>query len=284
LLQQVQAAGFLQGWTEQAARSAVDRVWGARLPEQAENRIKAELMLASLDQQRVWHSDVKFQGDPGQAYTDALSGWARVCRGLFDPVRIDIDPDGEIRFEAHGYTYRFTPLAGHYLDLGLLNVVNSSLHGPCRLQICDGLGMPNLVVLLTPEEKAMLSQERGWTFVDAGTVSGSMFGYLGDYWAQGMEEPAWLIFQDSRFCGSPTAGWDTEGMHRIEPEAQMTVFRTNGSVLWQGTLGRRRGGFWSWLLPNDSDWFPEGMGPDAWHSMFHHDPPRRAAYQKPLNA
>jgi hypothetical protein len=106
-----------------------------------------------------------------------------------------------------------------------------------------------------------------------------MQGYLGDYWAQGMEEPAWLIFQDERFCETPKAGWAMEGMHQMGPGDRLTIFAPGGEVLWAGTLETRRVGFFGRLQAGAHDWHPEGMDLSSWRAFFHHDPPLRATYQ-----
>jgi hypothetical protein len=126
-----------------------------------------------------------------------------------------------------------------------------------------------------------LANQRNWPSVQSPvTAPGVLFGYLADYWEQGMEEPPWLIFQDSAFCAGPQQ-WDREGMHTFAPGGQLTIFSPDGSVLWAGTFTARRRGLFSKLHPASCDWFPEGLTPETWQSFFRQDPPLRASYRPP---
>jgi hypothetical protein len=72
-----------------------------------------------------------------------------------------------VEFTARGRYHRFVHPGGDYLDMGLRHLANEAIAGTgYRFEVCDNLGMPNFLVVLTPEERLRLERERRWTFYD----------------------------------------------------------------------------------------------------------------------
>ena len=96
-----------------------------------------------------------------------------------------------------------------------------------------------------------------------------MDGWISTFWEQGMEESAWLIFQDERFAQGNQ--WSRQGMHQLGPGDQLTIFAPDGDVLWHGRLQWRRQG---WFGPKT--WGPKEVGEKQWQHWFELSPPLRA--------
>lgn len=96
-----------------------------------------------------------------------------------------------------------------------------------------------------------------------------MDGWISNYWEQGMEEPARLIFQDERFTNGRS--WSPEGMHEPLPGDELTIYSPDGDVLWQGRLKLRRKGWFG-----ESTLIPPEVGEAQWRHWFHLEPPLRA--------
>lgn len=101
-------------------------------------------------------------------------------------------------------------------------------------------------------------------------------GWLGTYWAQGMEEPEWLIFQDRRFTTGRPGGWLLEGMHRLQAGDRLEILGPQGERLWQGELRARRQGWFGNLTPSQPEWHPEEVSLEIWQGWFRRDPPLEA--------
>lgn len=99
-------------------------------------------------------------------------------------------------------------------------------------------------------------------------------GWISTYWEQGMEEPPWLIFQDEHFTQGDS--WNRQGLMRLEPRDQLTIFAPDNSVLFQAQLETRRRGWFGKLYPGSWDWFPVEVGEKQWNEWFRHSPPLRA--------
>ena len=68
-----------------------------------------------------------------------------------------------------GCTERFRHADGpdDFLDLGIRRLLNRLIAGAgYACEVCDALGMPNVVLVLTPAEQGRLVRERGWSFYD----------------------------------------------------------------------------------------------------------------------
>jgi hypothetical protein len=270
-LKGLRAVGFLPEGEPLALRDRFSQRWD---DWESHEGVPAELMLAALDERRVWQRDLKIQGPPFEAYREALLEWAEISWGVFRPQKIS-GPD-PIEFEVDGYLYRYQPRSGHYLDMGLLKVVNSSLYGQPRFEVSDGLGMPNWLSLLSPGSRSAL-EGRGWHFVTEADTG--MHGFVSTFYEQGMEEPAWSIFQDRTFCESHDRGWDRAGLQRFSEGAHLTVFEHDGRVLWSGVMEGRRRGWFGRLHASDGDWHPAEVAPEVWQSYLVRTPPLRAHYR-----
>lgn len=273
---ELQELGFLQNRSVADLWQAAERRWGLDLPGQAESRAQADLMLVCLDREQVWHGDLKHFDD----LSGLLSELSRLAQGAFVPQSLVTDPQ-LVSFQVGPYGYKFQPAPGHYLDMQLLKTINSSLLGRSRFEVCDDLGMPNVVLFLDPERRDRLKTMRGWSFVPSlvQPADGFRWGFLSNYFEQGMEEAAWLTFQEQRFCASLEAGWQMEGLHRIGEGDSLQVLRNDASLAWQGRLQRVRGGFWQRLCGQPATLKPPEIEPEVWHDWFHRSPPWRALYR-----
>lgn len=127
--------------------------------------------LLLLDEDRVWFQDAECVHDRRQ-YVRTLEAWSRISRGVFlpkavkeawagaeGPVRVRFQWDGAARsFEAEE--------RGEWLDLdSLQNGINPLLDplGYAFESVETGT-QEAFVVLLTPREKRILGEARGWPF------------------------------------------------------------------------------------------------------------------------
>lgn len=94
-------------------------------------------------------------------------------------------------------------------------------------------------------------------------------GWVSTFWEQGMEEPAWLIFQDERYTQGDQ--WLREGMYELSPGDELTIYAPDGDLLWQGSLVLRRQGWFArpTLVPAE-------IGQSQWQQWFEMHPPLRA--------
>jgi hypothetical protein len=272
---ELQALGFLVGADAESSLELFTHRWDSW---EAHQGVTRELMLASLDSQRVWMRDLKLCDQPWEAYLEALLGWASISQGSFRPEQ----PKSElaVEFSLDGYRFRFQPKPGHYLDMGLLDVVNSSLYGGRRFEVSDQLGMPNFVLMLDAEGKAAL-EKRGWHLL---ARPAWRYGFLWNYWEQGMEEPPWLVFQDRCYCASRDQDWQRDGMVQLSPGDELEILEHDGSRVWAGTLKARPKSWFAWLAPLDANWNPAEIEPDLWKSYFYRSPPLRANYRSATQA
>lgn len=110
----------------------------------------------------------------------------------------------------------------------------------------------------------------------------AMDGFVSHYWAQGMEEGEWLVFQEAAHVRRRDDGseeWAMEGMWPIEPGASLTIFAEDGSVLWSGTLALRRTGLFG--VFGRTTLAPPGIEEARWLEWFHRVPPLKARYESP---
>lgn len=267
--------GFFASLSWEEARAQLERVWGLEVLDQSE----AEWMLASLDEERIWHQDLKFvEGDPN-LYADLLAELARLTQGALQPEAIERQGEG-LRFRADDYLWTFTPAPGHYLDMSLVGILNSALCGTRQLEICDNLGMPNLVAWLSQEEKVAL-KARGWSFVDSlahRTSPPTLQGFLHDHFDQGMDCSE-LSFQDKSFCQSSREGWRYEGKYRIQAGAHLTVLDEQGRPSWSGLLGSEKIPLFQRLLGKRPGLFPASLAEAQWRKWFVGERPGRAWYR-----
>lgn len=272
----LQAIGLLVGGDPETLAADFQTHWGSW--ESHSNPLEAEIMLATLDRRRVWHRDLKFSETPAQVYRETLSQWGELAWGRFHPESIEVR-EGQVFFRVESYTYAHRLQPGHYLDTSLAEVVNSCLYGTQRFEVCDNLGMPNLVIVLEPASRTCL-EKRGWNFVYT-PRAGEFHGFLSTFWEQGMEEPPWHIFQDRAFCEGLERGWERAGIHPLAEGSRLTIFDLDSRVLWSGEVKGRRLGWFGRLQASSCDWHPPEVPAEVWRGYFHRNPPLRAFYQSP---
>ena len=275
-LHELQKLGFLSQLDLPQSEKELDKTWGWSAYQGA-NEVEQELMLVSLDRARVWHRDLKFS-ERVAPYRKMLLELSEISEGRFQPTLTVWDPNLElVSFECENYRFCYKPASGHYLDSRLLEVVNQSLCGPKRFEVCDGLGMPNVVVFVDQITKQALSS-RGWNFLNfQGDWSD---GFVSTFFEQGMEEPAWRIFQDARHCDSPTQGWDSAGIERLQDGQELIIWDRHGQQVWSGPLRHRRVRWFRQLSVLDNDWHPPDRSWGDWDQLFVAHPPLRARWRR----
>lgn len=107
-------------------------------------------------------------------------------------------------------------------------------------------------------------------------------GVIATYWAQGMEEGEWLIFQEEATIRRGDDGreqWLMEGMWPLEAGGRLTIVGPDGSTWWSGTLAWRRPGLLG--LVGEPTLTPPEIAEARWLAWFHHEPPLVARYTPP---
>ncbi|MDQ3856631.1 MAG: hypothetical protein M3281_09605, partial [Chloroflexota bacterium] len=160
---------------EQVAE-AVDSVFGAPVPPSEVRRDLqyGDLTLLAGDRCRVWWRDLEgvFPGE--ELYLTTVTEWAAISRGAFAPqamVERWQGPDGpaELEFMLDGRQHRVHHPNVHddHLNIGIVRDINRLIAGTgYRFAVCDNLGMPNWITVLTSEERDQLRRDRGWSFLD----------------------------------------------------------------------------------------------------------------------
>ncbi len=274
---ELRAIGFFQNQDDTQLQDEYHRAWGC---EASNNRLEVELMLSSLDRSKVWCSPVEIEGSL-LGYLDFFTALGAL--GPFRPSEVSLQQE-TVSFSADCYTYRFEVSPGSKLDLGVLEVVNSSLWGRSQYEVCDGLGMPDLVLFLTPQQKAALQTRPAWTFQESLSNTGSKrthHGWLNDYSEQGMESQSWRVFQDRQYCSQLETGWEREGMIFLQEHDVLTLYEPSGEIHWSGELLSRR--HWlTRLYPSSMDyrWFPPDLSASSWAKFFTAKPPLRASLER----
>ncbi len=132
-------------------------------------------LLVLPDEARVWCHDLECVYGGAQAYATALSAWAAISRGAFQPadvVEYWRSPAGpvELTWAARGTRFTFQHRDGHddFLHhLALLEVINRSLADTgsgYQFAACDDYpGDCRFITVLRAEEQQPLLR-RGWSF------------------------------------------------------------------------------------------------------------------------
>ncbi len=257
--------GFLAHLEADSCQRELERIWGCAFSP----GLEGEAMLLTLDRKCCWHGDLKVDEDPARHYREVLYSWASLSRGAFHPTIPQ--QSTAVLFQVDAYQAQFQPGPGHYLDtLGLMHLVNAHIPGQSQFEISDALGMPNLVLFLDEARRRALEQ-RGWKFYPQ-----QRWGYLSNFWEQGMEEFPWRIWQCRRHSQSPTTGWSREGMHRLAEGDQLEVLQHDGCLLWRGCLQTRKQGWFGKLRVSRPDWHPPEVASEVWQRWFEQNPPLRA--------
>jgi hypothetical protein len=276
IVQELKGLGFLVHLDTAQVYHAAYNFWGLDLPCEAESPTMASVMIACQDRSRVWHQDLKTYGEE-HAYQQLLVGLANISNGRFHPSDIQESPE-VVTFRAHGYGFEFRPKPGHYLDMSILKTVNSAIFGKAVFHCSDSLGMPNVSFLATPSVAQALRLVHKWSLVPSATQpqDDTIHGFLSTFWEQGMEEDAWLILQDQRYCDDLNTGWLREGMRRISLGDHLTIFEQDGRTCWQGVLGSGPRTLWERLRSIPPPLFPRDMEESVWKGWFKATPLRRA--------
>lgn len=275
-LKQLRGFGFFTHQKDEDILSSLDRMWGAESLEEAATTQEAEVMLLTTDRARVWYGDTKTRDEVGQ-YSELLHGLATISQGRFQPTELEESRE-LVSFRTHGHRYTYTPQPGHYLDTGILRIVNRSICGKAIFHVVDTLGMPNVMFMTTPSVKSALQTNLRWSFVDSlnQEKQGVVRGFLSTFWEQGMEEEPWLILQDKRFCDTPKKGWLREGMLRIGEGFRLSLVNQDNELLFEGILGDVSQSFWEKFRGKPKPLFPSHFPEEQWQSWFASEPPMRA--------
>lgn len=132
----------------------------------------ADLMVASLDPDRVWWRDLEADVDPSnQVYVGTIGDWARISVGAFaptdvterwdsaqGPVHVGFTLDGVARELRPGYLY-------DWIDPRIIVPLNALIDGSGRqFETIEAFDQTAVVLALTPGEKAALATGRDWCF------------------------------------------------------------------------------------------------------------------------
>lgn len=133
----------------------------------------ADLMLLSLDEQRVWWDDTEADVcAENQVYVDTLTRWSKISRSAFMPENIRETWDGEhgpvhVEFEHNGKKIALHPRFQHdYIDLNILQSINKVVADTgIQFRVHAIFDQTAFIVALTQDEKRKLEKDRGWKFV-----------------------------------------------------------------------------------------------------------------------
>lgn len=130
-----------------------------------------DAVLLSYDGKRSWFEDTECDVcQENHVYQDVLADWAHVSRGAFRPTLVEEKWAGEcgpieVSFTQDGQRRTLTPKWNQdYLDLEILTGINEIIRPSGMEFCCLGIDQTALVVVLTPEERARIARERGWSF------------------------------------------------------------------------------------------------------------------------
>ncbi len=148
----------------------VCRLWDEPYPPGSERHAQvADMYLLSTDAERVWCADLECVCPGENAYPQFLDEIAVISRGAFRPRDITEKWKGErgpaeVSFTAGGKRYTFIHKGGDMLDPSIIRTVNGAIaDSGTGFVVCDNFGMPNFVLALSREERALLAA-RGWKF------------------------------------------------------------------------------------------------------------------------
>jgi hypothetical protein len=132
----------------------------------------ADLTLLRTDGTRVWWEDTEADVcAANRVYTETLRAWAGISRGAFSPQEITETWESEegpitVRFTLDGHERVLHPeYADDWLDQRIVVPINRWIRkSGYAFEMYDAFDQTAFVVVLTPEEKRKLEQERGWRF------------------------------------------------------------------------------------------------------------------------
>lgn len=128
-----------------------------------------DLHLLTCDRDRVWFRDLEGALPGENAYRELLERMSEISLDRFNPENIEEkwldDGTADVSFEVQGKRHSFRHPGGDMMDMRIRNLVNQALNdNKYAFQICDGLGMPNFVVMLSAHARDQLVKERSWQF------------------------------------------------------------------------------------------------------------------------
>lgn len=132
----------------------------------------ADLILLSLDDQRVWWDDTEADVcAENLVYEQTLRQWAAISRGAFAPENIREAWAGEqgpveIAFQLQGRSQILRPTyQDDYIDLNILSPINEMIaRSKIQFAVHAIFDQTAFVVALTQDEKKKLTRDRGWRF------------------------------------------------------------------------------------------------------------------------
>lgn len=134
-----------------------------------------DLIVASFDRTRVWWQDRDRVYRNYDGFVITLQEWARISRGAFQPEDVyeSWGEDGEmivvtftLNDEQHTYIH-LTSLDTYIDTVGLRDLINPLIaETGYQFAICEVRGDPNVVMILTEDERLRMVEERGWQFVE----------------------------------------------------------------------------------------------------------------------
>lgn len=139
-----------------------------------------DLLAAGEDTERVWWEDLNQIRRGSDGYARTLRRWSEISRGAFQPTNMaeSWGEDGEsvlVTFQLDGDEHVFIHLTSYddQIDTaGLRNCINPLIaQSGIQFEIVELNDTPNIVLALRPEERRVLSDERGWKFAEIPTVT-----------------------------------------------------------------------------------------------------------------
>ena len=132
----------------------------------------ADLMVASLDPDRVWWRDLEADVDPSnQVYLQTIGEWAAISEGAFAPTGITERWDTaqgpvHVQFTLDGVARELRPeYLYDWIDPRLIVPINALIDGSGRqLETVEAFDQSAVVLALTPKEKWALATGRDWCF------------------------------------------------------------------------------------------------------------------------
>jgi hypothetical protein len=153
-------------------KSIVVQDWDMPFPALAmEDAQAADMFFLTADRARVWYGDLERIYRGANAYAGTLQEWSVISRGTFAPEAITETWEGDagpvvVEFTAGGKRYRFVHKGGDMIDMAIVSLINRIIApSGSAFAVCDNLGMPSFILVLTQPEKARLIAERKWHFV-----------------------------------------------------------------------------------------------------------------------
>jgi len=133
----------------------------------------ADLSLLRADSTRVWWEDTEADVcKRNQVYVETLRAWADISRGAFSPQNIieaweDEAGPVSVTFMLDGVERRLQPeYLDDYIDMGIVVPINGWIRKTgYAIELYEAFDQTAFVVVLTPDEKRKLEQERSWRFV-----------------------------------------------------------------------------------------------------------------------